>query len=119
MFQHISESEGKRRSLSSQNTKEKLVLTLEPDAMDYADDWVVLASSSDPDYGYLVVAYRGSNAAWDGYGGLDVYTRRPYNFRKIEEKATGASEMVRGIKLGLRKLGIDLDDMILVDNTCS
>jgi len=27
--------------------------------------------------GYVVVYYRGSNDAWDGYGGAVIYTREP------------------------------------------
>jgi violaxanthin de-epoxidase len=51
----------------------KLELRLDPDRMKYRDDWTVLAN--EPDEDYVVVYYHGTNVAWDGYGGLNVYTR--------------------------------------------
>lgn len=38
----------------------------------YKDDWYIIASKPDS---YVVVYYKGSNDAWDGYGGAVVYTR--------------------------------------------
>lgn len=38
----------------------------------YQDDWYIIASKPDS---YAVVYYKGSNDAWDGYGGAVVYTR--------------------------------------------
>ena len=40
----------------------------------YQDDWYVLAEKKDA---YAVIYYRGSNDAWDGYGGATIYTREP------------------------------------------
>lgn len=38
----------------------------------YQDDWYIIASKPDS---YVVVYYKGTNDAWDGYGGAVVYTR--------------------------------------------
>lgn len=38
----------------------------------YQDDWYIVASKPDS---YVVVYYKGTNDAWDGYGGAVVYTR--------------------------------------------
>jgi violaxanthin de-epoxidase len=50
----------------------RLELKLQPDRMKYKDDWTVL--TYEPNV-YIVVHYHGTNAAWAGYGGLNVYTR--------------------------------------------
>jgi violaxanthin de-epoxidase len=50
----------------------RLELKLQPDQMKYKDDWTVL--TYEPNI-YIVVHYHGTNAAWAGYGGLNVYTR--------------------------------------------
>ena len=38
----------------------------------YQDDWYVLAFKEEE---YVLVYYRGSNDAWDGYGGAVLYSR--------------------------------------------
>jgi violaxanthin de-epoxidase len=82
----------------------RLVLTLRPDLMNYKDDWVVLQSSPE----YIVVLYRGTNSAWEGYGGLNVYTRT----------RTISDTLKRGIERGLRKVNLSLRDLTIVDNSC-
>jgi hypothetical protein len=47
-------------------------LRLRPDRMNYVDHWTILAYEPDE---YVVVYYHGSNVAWKGYSGLNVYTR--------------------------------------------
>ena len=86
----------------------RLILSLRPDLMHYKDELVVLSSSPDE---YIVLLYRGSNSAWDGYGGLNIYTR--------SGKLSMEKEQLHGISEGLRKVGLELSDLILVDNTCS
>jgi violaxanthin de-epoxidase len=84
----------------------RLVLTLRPSLMDYRDEWVVLASVPDR---FFIVAYSGSNAAWEGYGGLNVYTR----------SCDVDAELVPAIEKGLAKVGLSLNDLTVIDNNCS
>ena len=42
------------------------------DFLNYTDDWYILGFKPDA---YAVIYYRGNNDAWEGYGGLTVYTR--------------------------------------------
>jgi violaxanthin de-epoxidase len=44
------------------------------DAVHYKDDWYVIDSEPDD---FVLVYYKGSNDAWDGYGGSFLYTRDP------------------------------------------
>lgn len=91
-------------------TDTKLILTIDPNYMDYADEWTVLSSDVDQ---YMVVAYRGTNAAWKGYGGLNVYTREPVSsFDDVQPFVR------KGIELGLAKVGLTLQDLHVVDNSC-
>ena len=50
----------------------ELELRLDPDRMNYVDDWTILSYMPNE---YVVVYYHGTNVAWEGYGGLNVYTR--------------------------------------------
>jgi len=86
-----------------------LRLTLRPDSMRYMDDWYVLASEPDA---FIVVAYRGHNAAWDGYGGLNVYTRTG----RLPDEADG--EKLAKIRAGIEKVGLSLSDLTQIDNSC-
>lgn len=44
----------------------------------YKDDWYILDyEDSKGDDGFVLVYYRGSNDAWDGYGGAFLYSRSP------------------------------------------
>ncbi len=96
-----------------------LILRLRPNAMAYSDDWSILSYSNDLKYGYIVLAYRGQNSAWDGYGGLNIYTRSPVNFRELVE-TPNAEEwiMVPEIKIGLRKIGLSFHDLTIINNSC-
>lgn len=53
--------------------------------MNYADEWIVLSSLAHPDDGYIVLAYRGTNAAWEWDGGLNIYTRQPMKIKQLIE----------------------------------
>ena len=44
--------------------------------------------------GYVVVYYRGSNDAWDGYGGAVIYTRAKPKLRR-EDAPEASAEMSR------------------------
>jgi violaxanthin de-epoxidase len=82
----------------------RLVLTLKPELMNYKDDWVVLQSSPE----YIVLLYRGTNSAWEGYGGLNVYTRT----------RTISDSFKRDVDRGLSKVNLSLRDLTIVDNSC-
>ena len=71
----------------------------------YQDDWYILAEKQDA---YAVIYYRGSNDAWDGYGGATVYSRDPKLPRKYYPEINEA----------LQKVGYTLDDFTLTDNSC-
>lgn len=101
----------------------QLVLSLRPAFMNYRDEWIVLTSSrvatttdAAVDYAlghnndYMVLVYRGSNSAWDGYGGLNIYTRNG----KLPENQKDLAD----IQAGLYKVGLQLEDLIVVDNSC-
>lgn len=71
----------------------------------YQDDWYILGYEQDK---YFVVYYRGTNDAWDGYGGAVVYTRSP----------TLPKEYIPAIKKALEPVNIRWEDFQLTDNSC-
>jgi len=71
----------------------------------YQDDWYILGAKKDA---YAVVYYRGSNDAWDGYGGAVVYTREPAFPKKYSKEVDEA----------LQKVGLSFKDFKLTDNSC-
>jgi len=71
----------------------------------YQDDWYILGAR---DEAYVVVYYRGSNDAWDGYGGAVVYTR----------EAKFPKKYYKEVDESLSKVGLKLKDFVLVDNSC-
>jgi violaxanthin de-epoxidase len=71
----------------------------------YQDDWYILAQQPGE---YVLVYYRGSNDAWDGYGGAFVYSTNPV----LDKKYYGE------IDQALRKIGRKFSDFQLTDNTC-
>ncbi len=111
--------------------KYRLVLTLRPPSLKYMDEWTILSYSNDPSYGYIVLAYQGTNAAWDGYGGLNIYTRTPFdlvststtvdNSLLIDKQTPPIDDlqfMMRNIDIALGKVGLSLKDLSHVDNSC-
>ena len=79
----------------------------------YKDDWWIIDYEYDnnptntPPFAF--VYYRGSNDAWDGYGGVVVYTR---------DKALPTSLLPR-LREAARKVGFDFDkDFTVTDNSC-
>jgi len=79
----------------------------------YKDDWYIVDYEYDdnptntPPFAF--VYYRGSNDAWDGYGGVVVYTRDS----KLPES------LLPRLREASKKIGYDFDkDFSTVDNTC-
>lgn len=75
------------------------------DFLHYQDDWYILAEKKDE---YVLVYYRGSNDAWDGYGGAVVYSRDPVLNPKYFPELDDA----------LKKVGRRWSEFTLTDNTC-
>jgi len=76
----------------------------------YEDEWLILGANLDAPDPWFVVRYHGSNAAWAGYGGLNVYTRSGLEpSAGIERK-----ELERVLAIA----GIRLDMLTRVDNSC-
>ena len=71
----------------------------------YQDDWYILAQKKDE---YVLIYYRGSNDAWDGYGGATVYSRKPVLDKKYYAEIDAA----------LNKIGRKFSDFTLTDNSC-
>lgn len=73
--------------------------------LNYQDDWYILGHRPQK---YVVVYYRGSNDAWDGYGGAVVYSR----------DAAFPKEYSAEVDQALSKVGLKFADFELTDNTC-
>eukprot|EP00529_Nitzschia_sp_RCC80_P023379 CAMPEP_0113451600 /NCGR_PEP_ID=MMETSP0014_2-20120614/6420_1 /TAXON_ID=2857 /ORGANISM="Nitzschia sp." /LENGTH=459 /DNA_ID=CAMNT_0000342957 /DNA_START=122 /DNA_END=1501 /DNA_ORIENTATION=+ /assembly_acc=CAM_ASM_000159 len=79
----------------------------------YTDDWYIVDFEYDDNPSdvppFALVYYRGSNDAWDGYGGAVVYTRDS----KLPES------LLPRLRESAKKVGYDFDkDFTLTDNTC-
>lgn len=76
----------------------------------YKDDWYVLDYDDNKDNGFVLVYYKGSNDAWDGYGGAFLYTRKP----------TVSPELVPRLEAAMDRTGLKYkwSDFTLTDNTC-
>ena len=79
----------------------------------YKDDWWIIDYEYDdnptntPPFAF--VYYRGSNDAWDGYGGVVVYTR----------DAALPKSIVPRLRVAAQKVGFDFDrDFAITDNSC-
>lgn len=96
---------------------ERLQLKLQPNQMKYKDDWIVLSYSTDPSTPFIVVAYRGTNSAWNGYGGVNLYMKQPIDIRSLENSNVPKS-MINEIEQGLGKIGLTIKDLIPIDNQC-
>merc|ERR1719316_470621 len=71
----------------------------------YQDDWYVLAFKEEE---YVLVYYRGSNDAWDGYGGAVLYSRS----KTVPQRA------VPEIRAALQKVGLKWESFTATDNSC-
>lgn len=85
--------------------KKGMLLNHDNEFLHYQDDWFVLGMRPDE---YVAVYYRGSNDAWDGYGGAVVYTRAP----------SLPQEYVPELTEAFAKVGVSWKDFALTDNTC-
>lgn len=78
----------------------------------YKDDWWIIDYEPDNDKGippFAFVYYRGSNDAWDGYGGAVIYTR----------DAALPKELIPRLEIAAKKVGFDFKkDFALTDNSC-
>ena len=79
----------------------------------YKDDWWIIDYEYDDNKDgvppFAFVYYRGSNDAWDGYGGVVVYTRA----------SAMPPELIPRLRVAAQKVGFDFDrDFTLTDNTC-
>jgi len=79
----------------------------------YKDDWYIIDYEYDDNPSgtppFAFVYYRGSNDAWDGYGGVVVYTRDA----KLPES------LVPRLRVAAKKIGFDYDkDFTATDNSC-
>ena len=82
-----------------------ILLNHDNEFLHYQDDWFLVASEPEK---YVAVYYRGSNDAWDGYGGAVVYTRAP----------SLPAEYVPELRSAFSKVGIRWEEFALTDNTC-
>ena len=71
----------------------------------YQDDWYVPGFKRGE---YVFVYYRGTNDAWDGYGGAVVYSTSP------ELKP----EYVPELEALAKKVGVRFSDFVVTDNSC-
>ncbi|GJP33001.1 hypothetical protein CLOM_g17579 [Closterium sp. NIES-68] len=86
-----------------------VLLNHDNEFLHYQDDWFIISSSitgSKDDY--FFVYYRGSNDAWDGYGGAVVYTRARTLPKVFLPEMERAAESV----------GLKFADFTTTDNTC-
>jgi violaxanthin de-epoxidase len=79
----------------------------------YQDDWWIIDYEYDDNESktppFAFIYYRGSNDAWDGYGGVVVYTRQ----------AALPKELIPRLRIAANKVGFDFDkDFVLTDNSC-
>ena len=79
----------------------------------YKDDWYIIDYEYDDNESgtppFAFVYYRGSNDAWDGYGGAVVYTREA----KLPES------LIPRLRVAAQKIGYDFDkDFTTTDNSC-
>lgn len=79
----------------------------------YKDDWYIVDYEYDDNKDgvppFAFVYYRGSNDAWDGYGGAVVYTR----------DAQLPESLLPRLRAAAKKVGFDFDkEFTLTDNSC-
>jgi violaxanthin de-epoxidase len=77
------------------------------DYLHYKDDWYILDAEDDD---FVLVYYRGSNDAWDGYGGAFLYTRSP----------TVRPELIPRLEKAFNDANLPYkwSDLIMTDNSC-
>lgn len=81
------------------------LLNHDNEVLHYQDDWYIVTAVPEK---YFFVYYRGSNDAWDGYGGAVVYSREPtLDPADIPELSAAA-----------KRVGLDWKKFIITDNSC-
>jgi len=90
-----------------------LLMNHDNDYLHYQDDWYIVDYEYDDNADgvppFAFVYYRGSNDAWDGYGGAVVYTRA----------AAMPESIIPRLRVAAQKVGMDFDkDFALTDNSC-
>ena len=78
------------------------------DYLHYQDTWYILDAETSGDSQFVLVYYRGSNDAWDGYGGAVLYTRAPVASEAVKARAAEAC----------KKANLDFEKFLIPDNTC-
>lgn len=71
----------------------------------YQDDWYIPGFKEGE---YVYVYYRGTNDAWDGYGGAVVYSTKPALDQSYVPELRELS----------KKVGVKWEDFIITDNSC-
>ena len=76
----------------------------------YQDDWIVPKDGFyvDEEKGVAFVYYRGTNDAWDGYGGAVVYATDPIL----------RPEFIPRMKAAAEKVNVDWNKMVITNNSC-
>jgi violaxanthin de-epoxidase len=84
-----------------------LLLNHDNEYLHYKDDWYIV--DYEPD-NFILVYYKGSNDAWDGYGGAFLYTRSP----------TLPTELVPRLNeaVARMKTPYQWSDFTVTDNSC-
>jgi len=95
----------------TQQDKPGVLFNGDNEYLHYQDTWYVLdAQTTGPVQDqFALIYYRGSNDAWDGYGGAVLYTRAPYASDVAKERAEDACEKVPGLHFA---------DFKIPDNSC-
>ena len=71
----------------------------------YQDDWYIPGYKEGE---YVFVYYRGTNDAWDGYGGAVVYSTKPELDQSYVPELTAIA----------KKVGVKFSDFVVTDNSC-
>ena len=71
----------------------------------YQDDWYIPAYKEGE---WVYIYYRGTNDAWDGYGGATVYATTP----------DLKPEWIPDLEAASKKVGVDWNDFVITDNSC-
>ena len=94
-----------------QQEKPGILFNGDNDYLHYQDTWYILDAQTQGklEDQFVLVYYRGSNDAWDGYGGAFLYTRTPDASPSVKDRSRPA----------MAKIGRDFDTFIFPDNSCS
>lgn len=71
----------------------------------YQDDWYIPAYKEGE---WVYIYYRGTNDAWDGYGGATVYATTP----------DLKPEWIPDLEAASKKVGVKWSDFVITDNSC-